>query len=56
MDWIAFALMTLPCLLLPFYLWHKSKSKYDRLASGERGGSGAAASQGKHVNKTVKAQ
>lgn len=47
MDWIAFALMSCPCLLLPFVLWYKSKSKYDRLA---------AANTGKHLNKTVKAQ
>ena len=41
LDWIAFVLMTLPCLLLPFLLWHRSKAKYE--------GSAAAA---KHVNKT----
>lgn len=46
LDWICFGLMSLPCLLMPYLLWHNSKTKYDRLAAAGH----------KQVNKTVKAQ
>ena len=28
LDWIAFVVMTLPCLLLPYLLWNRSSTRY----------------------------
>ena len=43
LDWIAFILMTLPCVLLPWLLYNKSKNKYEVVV-----GNGEV----KHINKT----
>lgn len=32
LDWIAFVIMTIPTVAIPFSLWFKSKSKYELLA------------------------
>nr|CAG4641245.1 EOG090X0EPM [Eulimnadia texana] len=36
MDWAAFAVMTLPSLVIPFLLWWSSKSKYDNISAQKK--------------------
>ncbi|XP_074604846.1 signal sequence receptor beta [Brevipalpus obovatus] len=36
MDWIAFSVMSMPSLLIPFYLWFRSKSKYDAILAAKQ--------------------
>jgi len=33
LDWAAFAIMSVPPLLIPFLLWHSSKAKYETVGS-----------------------
>merc|ERR1712071_686491 len=31
LDWFSFGVMSMPSLLLPFFLWYSSKSKYETI-------------------------
>ncbi|UJR23478.1 hypothetical protein I4U23_026478 [Adineta vaga] len=35
-DWILFTAMASPCVVFPFFLWFKSKSKYEALVTKEK--------------------
>nr|CAG4635102.1 EOG090X0EPM [Alona affinis] len=38
LDWLSFAVMSMPSLVLPFVLWFNSKSKYEAIMSQKKQG------------------
>jgi len=36
-DWFAFAVMSIPPLAIPFFLWHSSKTRYEKLTKSKKG-------------------
>ncbi|OXA59422.1 translocon-associated protein subunit beta [Folsomia candida] len=36
LDWTAFAIMSVPPLVIPFMLWHSSKSRYEAVLLGKK--------------------
>jgi len=36
LDWTAFAIMSVPPLVIPFMLWHSSKSRYEAVLFGKK--------------------
>jgi len=36
MDWAAFAIMSVPPLVIPFMLWHSSKAKYEGIMAAKK--------------------
>ncbi|XP_037908255.1 translocon-associated protein subunit beta [Hermetia illucens] len=35
-DWVGFAIMAIPSLAIPFFMWHVSKSKYEKVGKSKK--------------------